>query len=98
MIKLEDGWRITTDGGTFILSRYLGTYTNKRGIATERYDDFKYYPNLPQAIQAYLRVRQCKYIADNDLTLSEALKALQEQNRKILETLQEILSEGKEVE
>lgn len=98
MIQLKDGWRITTDGTTFILQRYLGTYTNKKGISTERYDRFTYYPTLSQAIQAYLRVEQCKYIADNDLTLREALISLQAQNQEILNSLKEILSDNEVAE
>ena len=97
MINLEDGWRITTDGTTFILQRYMGTYKNKQGIMNERFDSFKYFSTLSQAIQAYLRVRQCKYIADNEMSLTEALTALQEQNERIISTLDAILGDNKDV-
>ena len=97
MINLEDGWRITTDGTTFILQRYMGTYKNSKGIMNERFDSFKYFSTLSQAIQAYLRVQQCKYIADHEMTLTEALTALQEQNDKIISMLDEILKDNEDV-
>ena len=97
MINLEDGWRITTDGTTFILQRYMGTYKNSKGIMNERFDSFKYFSTLSQAIQAYLRVQQCKYIADHELSLTEALTDLQEQNERIIASLDAILKDNKDL-
>ena len=97
MINLEDGWRITTDGTTFILQRYMGTYKNSKGIMNERFDSFKYYSTLSQAVQAYLRVRQCKYIAENEMSLTEALTALQKQNEEIISALNAILHDDDKV-
>ena len=96
MINLEGGWKITSDGSNFILQKLVGVYPDKKsGKPVERYDNFKYYSNLSQAVQGYLKMEECKYITDNDLTLREALIGLQEQNKRIQEMLKEILSETK---
>lgn len=84
MIKLTDGWEIDFDGD-YIVRKKSGK-TDKNGLPI--YSVKKFPNSLSQACQIVLRANFGKYIADNDVTLAEALKEMQRMNDELKKMLE----------
>ena len=84
MIKLMDGWEIDFDGD-YIVRKNSGK-TDKNGLPI--YSVKKFPNSLSHACQIVLRENFGKYIADNDVTLAEALKEMQRMNDELKKMLE----------
>ena len=87
MIKLWDGWVITADSFQYILGQPFARITSGR-----KKNDMKnatYHKYLNQALKTFwLRVNR-EYLADNDVTLQEMIKHMQEVEQSIRSLIRE---------
>lgn len=93
MIRLEDNWVIEVDSNCYILHKFVKTTVDKTGKSINVYAEDKYFGNLKQAIMAYIRVSTRDLLKDKDLSLTEALKTVDERLKHIEEMLNDILRE-----
>lgn len=84
MIKLMDGLEIDFDGD-YIVRKNSGK-TDKNGLPI--YSVKKFPISLSHACQIVLRANFGKYIAENDVTLAEALKEMQRMNDELKKMLE----------
>lgn len=81
MIILDNKYKIDADGAQYILFTPTGTFDKKTGA--EKREIHGYYSKLANAIRAYCEIQNMDYIHENDITLREAVKQLDDTYEKI---------------
>lgn len=90
MIKLDDNLYIKSDKNCYIICRYLGKNKKNEDV----YDAMTYHRTLKEALSMLIRQRQYKLIAENDLTLQEAIEKFKQIEEETEKMLKEYIREG----
>lgn len=90
MIKIDKDFSIIADDNCYIVSRYYGK--DKKG--KDVYKNLTYHRTLKEALTALIRKKQIKLVADNELTLQEALNEFKRIEEDIEQALKENIKEG----
>ena len=86
MIKIDKDFSIIADDNCYIVSRYYG----------KDYKNLTYHRTLKEALTALIRKKQIKLVADNELTLQEAINEFERIEKDIEQALKENIKEGEE--
>lgn len=83
MIKINERWSISTDPRNYILTEtYWGedkkTHERKKMSAV-----YGFYPDLQTVLKAIARQETMDVVANNDMTLREAIKMIEEIEQKV---------------
>lgn len=90
MIKLDDNLYIKSDKNCYIICRYLGKNKKNEDV----YDAMTYHRTLKEALSMLIRQKQYKLIAENDLTLQEAIEKFKQIEEETEKMLKEYVKEG----
>lgn len=90
MIKIDKDFSIIADDNCYIVSKYCGK--NKKG--EDVYKNLTYHRTLKEALTALIRKKQIKLVADNELTLQEAINEFKRIEEEIEQSLKENIKEG----
>ena len=85
MIHIEDNWYIDADEYSFILMRDTGSKDIRTGGVVFR--DHKYYKTMQKAVEGYIQYRLKKITSENNLELSEALRAFSNEVKRLTDML-----------
>lgn len=80
MIKLENNWEIDSDGMQYILHQFTGN-TDKEGRKV--YRDTTYHVSVEKALESLIRKKQRETVAENEMSLQEAIKCFREINEEL---------------
>lgn len=89
MINLWDGWAITADAYQFILGRPVMRENKKADTEEQRIDNASYHTTLAKALAAFHKLQMLKYIRDNNQTLSQAVAASAQIEKRIRDAMPE---------
>lgn len=92
MIKIDENFNIIADDNCYIVSKYCGK--DKKG--EDVYKNLTYHRTLKDALTALIRKKQIKLVADNELTLQEAINEFERIEKEIEQSLKENIKEGEE--
>ena len=92
MIKIDEDFSIIADDNCYIVSKYYGK--DKKG--KDVYKNLTYHRTLKEALTALIRKKQIKLVADNELTLQEAINEFERIEKEIEQSLKENIKEGEE--
>lgn len=92
MIKIDKDFSIIADDNCYIVFRYYGK--DKKGKHV--YKNLTYHRTLKEALTALIRKKQIKLVADNELTLQEAINEFERIEKEIEQSLKENIKEGEE--
>ena len=92
MIKIDKDFSIIADDNCYIVSGYYGK--DKKGKHV--YKNLTYHRTLKEALTALIRKKQIKLVADNELTLQEAINEFERIEKEIEQSLKENIKEGEE--
>ena len=90
MIKINDNIYIKSDKNCYIVCKYLGKNKKNEDV----YDAMTYHRTLKEALSMLIRQRQYKLIAENDLTLQEAIEKFKQIEEETEKMLKEYVKEG----
>ncbi len=90
MIKLDDNLYIKSDKNCYIICRYLGKNKKNEDV----YDAMTYHRTLKEALSMLIRQKQYKLVAENDLTLQEAIEKFKQIEEETEKMLKEYIREG----
>lgn len=90
MIKIDKDFSIIADDNCYIVSRYYGKDKNGEDV----YKNLTYHRTLKEALTALIRKKQIKLVADNELTLQEAINEFERIEKEIEQSLKENIKEG----
>ncbi len=82
MIKLQNGYGITSDGKSYTLIQYA-IQTSKNGDEKEIQKSISFYSTLEGALQGYSNCRMADLVANVDLDLEDLMKAIIELKKEI---------------
>lgn len=92
MIKIDKDFRIIADDNCYIVSKYYGKDKNGEDV----YKNLTYHRTLKEALTALIRKKQIKLVADNELTLQEAINEFERIEEEIGQVFEENIKEGEE--
>lgn len=90
MIKIDEDFSIIADDNCYIVCKF--TYKDKNG--EDVYKNLTYHRTLKEALTALIRKKQIKLVADNELTLQEAINEFERIEKEIEQSLKENIQEG----
>lgn len=90
MIKLNDNLYIKSDKNCYIICKYLGKNKKNEDV----YDAMTYHRTLKEALSMLIRQKQYQLVAENDLTLQEAIKKFKQIEEETEKILKEYVREG----
>ena len=82
MINLKNGYVITSDGKSYILSQYV-LQESKDGNVTEVKKSVSFHSTLESALQGYSNCRMADLVANVDLDLKQVKQAICDLKREI---------------
>ncbi len=88
MIKLLNGYAITTDAYQYVLGKPV-TYTNKKGELENRTDNATYHPTLSSALLSHYKRMVRESIGDEVQTLQQAIDTAKQIEERIKALAQE---------
>lgn len=80
MIAIENGWLIDADIYQFVLKERTFTY-DKNG--NELYKNQTYHHSIEDALTYYAKIKQRKFVEENYINLSQAIKEFRKINEEI---------------
>lgn len=89
MIKINKDFSIIADENCYIVSRYYGKDKNGEDV----YKNLTYHRTLKEALTALIRKKQMKLVADNELTLQEAINEFKRIEEEFEQTFKELVAE-----
>lgn len=90
MIKINENLYIDADDNQYMLRKFIGKDKDGEDI----YKTITYHRTLKEVFGAVIRQRQYKLVADNELTLQEALKDFKQIEEETEKMLKEYIKEG----
>lgn len=90
MIKINDNIYIKSDKNCYIVCKYLGKNKKNEDV----YDAMTYHRTLKEALSMLIRLKQYQLVAENDLTLQEAIEKFKQIEEETEKTLKEHIKEG----
>ena len=90
MIKIDKDFSIIADDNCYIVCKFA--YKDKNG--EDVYKNLTYHRTLKEALTALIRKKQIKLVADNELTLQEAINEFERIEKEIEHSLKENIQEG----
>lgn len=85
MIVLTRGYMIRSTPYSYALLRKEKTKNKKTGEESEYLSTIGYFSTISEALKAVYRQEERDFVADNDVTLSEAIEALTRLSNQLLE-------------
>lgn len=82
MIKLRDGYVITSDGKSYTLSQYV-LQESKDGNVAEVKKSVSFHSTLESALQGYSNCRMADLVSDYDMDLKFVKEAIDDLKREI---------------
>lgn len=82
MIRLKNGYGITSDGKSYTLIQYA-IQTSKNGNVTEIQKSISFHSTLKSALQGYSNCVMADLVSNVDLDLKEVKKAINELKEEI---------------
>lgn len=82
MINLKNGYVITSDGKSYILSKYV-LQESKDGNVTEVKKSVSFHSTLEGALQGYSNCRMADLVSDYDMDLKFVKEAIDELKKEI---------------
>lgn len=92
MIKIDEDFSIIADDNCYIVSRYYGKDKNGEDV----YKNLTYHRTLKEALTALIRKKQIKLVAENELTLQQAINEFKRIEEEFEQALKENIKEGEE--
>ena len=89
MIKIDEDFSIIADDNCYIVCKF--TYKDKNG--EDVYKNLTYHRTLKEALTALIRKKQMKLVADNELTLQEAINEFKRIEEEFEQTFKELVAE-----
>ena len=87
MIRLDSKYAIKSDGTQYILGVPTKS-TDKAGKEIETWSDCKYLPTMEMALTVFIRMKQKKFVEENEvLTIRECIEGFEKINKEIEELL-----------
>ena len=90
MIKINDNIYIKSDKNCYIVCKYLGKNKKNEDV----YNAMTYHRTLKEALSMLIRLKQYQSVAENDLTLQEAIEKFRQIEEEIEKMLKEYIKEG----
>ena len=90
MIKINDNIYIKSDKNCYIVCKYLGKNKKNEDV----YDAMTYHRTLKEALSMLIRLKQYQLVAENDLTLQEAIEKFKQIEEETEKMLKEYIKEG----
>ena len=90
MIKINDNIYIKSDKNCYIVCKYLGKNKKNEDV----YDAMTYHRTLKEALSMLIRLKQYQLVAENDLTLQEAIEKFRQIEEETEKMLKEYIKEG----
>ena len=90
MIKINDNIYIKSDKNCYIVCKYLGKNKKNEDV----YDAMTYHRTLKEALSMLIRLKQYQSVAENDLTLQEAIEKFRQIEEETEKMLKEYIKEG----
>lgn len=90
MIKINDNIYIKSDKNCYIVCKYLGKNKKNEDV----YDAMTYHRTLKEALSMLIRLKQYQSVAENDLTLQEAIEKFKQIEEETEKMLKEYIKEG----
>ena len=90
MIKINDSIYIKSDKNCYIVCKYLGKNKKNEDV----YDAMAYHRTLKEALSMLIRLKQYQSVAENDLTLQEAIEKFRQIEEETEKMLKEYIKEG----
>lgn len=84
MIKLKNGYGITSDGKSYTLIQYA-IQESKDGVETEIKKQISFHSTLESALQGYSNCRMADLVSNVDLDLKQVKQAIEDLKREIKE-------------
>lgn len=92
MIKIDEDFSIIVDDNCYIVCKF--SYKNKNG--EDVYKNLTYHRTLKEALTALIRKKQIKLVAENELTLQQAINEFKRIEEEFEQALKENIKEGEE--
>lgn len=92
MIKIDEDFSIIADDNCYIVCKF--TYKDKNG--EDVYKNLTYHRTLKEALTALIRKKQIKLVADNELTLQQAINEFERIEEEFEQVLKKNIKEGEE--
>lgn len=90
-IELKSGYYIEVDSFNYTLrQRYIGTA--KDGTGKEAFRTCGYYGNIRQAIDKYIKLTQLDVLSDENVSMSEYVKSIEQSNELAVQGLEHVLA------
>lgn len=90
-IELKSGYYIEVDSFNYTLrQRYIGT--TKDGEGKEAFRTCGYYGNIRQAIDKYIKLTQLDVLSDENVSMSEYVKSIEQSNKLAVQGLEHVLA------
>ena len=90
MIKINDNIYIKSDKNCYIVCKYFGKNKKNEDV----YDAMTYHRTLKEALSMLIRLKQYQLVAENDLTLQEAIEKFRQIEEETEKILKEYIKEG----
>lgn len=90
MIKINDNIYIKSDKNCYIVCKYLGKNKKNEDV----YDAMTYHRTLKEELSMLIRLKQYQSVAENDLTLQEAIEKFRQIEEETEKMLKEYIKEG----
>lgn len=90
MIKINDNIYIKSDKNCYIVCKYLGKNKKNEDV----YDAMTYHRTLKEALSMLIRLKQYQSVAENDLTLQEAIEKFKQIEEETEKMFKEYIKEG----
>lgn len=90
MIKINENLYIDADDNQYMLRKFIGKDKDGENI----YKTITYHRTLNEVFVAVIRQRQYKLVAENKLTLQEALKGFKQIEEETEQMLKKYIKEG----
>lgn len=97
MIRVNNDYVIDVDPYNFTVKfdRHRKYLNEKTGIETDVYDTVGHYSTLEAALEGCLKDMQVRKLADGEISLTKALKAVRDTTRRFTDTMNRVLREEK---
>lgn len=92
MIKIDEDFSIIADDNCYIVCKF--SYKDKNG--EDVYKNLTYHRTLKEALTALIRKKQIKLVAENELTLQQAINEFKRIEEEFEQALKENIKEGEE--